>query len=219
MHIPDGYLDPTIIAITWAVTIPFLIFAWKETKQTYNHSIAPTLAITSALVFVVQMINFPIAGGTTVHVLGVTLLAVILGPFPAMLSMTMVLLMQAFFFADGGLLAFGANALNMAVIGSLSFFIVKLLTRKTSSNKQFASSVFIASWVAALLTALATGLELGFSKAFAGGVMLTVPSMVSVYAIEGLVEAVITTALVTSLQRLQPAVMMGLKLLRGSEKL
>jgi cobalt/nickel transport system permease protein len=219
MHIPDGYLDPTIIAITWAVTIPFLIFAWKKTKQTYSHSIAPTLAITSALVFVVQMINFPIAGGTTVHVLGVTLLAVILGPFPAMLSMTMVLLMQAFFFADGGLLAFGANALNMAVIGSLSFFIVKLLTRKTSSNKQFASSVFIASWVAALLTALATGLELGFSKAFAGGVMLTVPSMVSVYAIEGLVEAVITTALVTSLQRLQPAVMMGLKLLRGSEKL
>jgi cobalt/nickel transport system permease protein len=133
--------------------------------------------------------------------------------------MTMVLLMQAFFFADGGLLAFGANAFNMAIIGSLTFYIVKVLTRKNSGITRFASSVFIASWVAAILTALATGLELGFSTWFAGGVMLTLPSMVSAYALEGLIEAVITTTLVTSLLRLQPTLMMGLKLLRGNERI
>ena len=224
MHILDGYLDPAIIAVTWAIAIPFLIFAWKKTKSTYSHSIAATLAIMSAMIFAAQMITFPVAGGTSVHVLGGTLLAVVLGPYPAMLSMTIVLLMQAFMFGDGGLLAFGANAVNMAVIGGLSFFLVRLLARKSASGSRFASSVFIATWASAILTALATGLEIGFSKSFVsfggtGGIMLTVPSMVSVYVVAGFVEAVVTTALVTSLQRLQPAVMMGLKLLRGSEKL
>jgi len=216
MHIPDGYLDPAIIAITWAVTIPFLIFAWKKTKTTYNHATAATLAVSSALVFVVQLINFPVAGGaSSVHILGGTFLAIILGPFAAMLSMTTVLMMQAFFFADGGLLAFGANAFNMAVIGGLSFFIVQLLMKKSAGRSRFASSVLIASWSATVLTALLTGLELGFSSAFAaaGGITLTVPTMFSVYVVAGLVEAVLTAGLAVSLRQWQPGVVLGLKLL------
>jgi cobalt/nickel transport system permease protein len=222
MHIPDGYLDPAVIAVTWAATIPFLIFAWKKTKTTYNQTTAATIAISSALVFVAQMINFPVAGGaSSVHILGGTLLAVILGPYAAMLSMTTVLTMQAFFFADGGLLAFGANAFNMAVIGGLSFFIVQFLMRNSNGKSRFASSVFIASWSATVLTALLTGLELGFSITFAaaGGIALTVPTMFSVYAAAGLVEAVITAGLATALQQLQPGTVLGLKLLGGREKL
>ncbi len=220
MHIPDGMLDPAIIIVMWAVATPFLVFAWKKTKNTYSNSIAATLAISSALIFVAQMINFPVTGGTSVHVLGGTLLAVILGPYPAMLSMTLVLLMQALIFADGGISALGANAFNMAVISGLSFFVVKLLTRNSTNNGRFTSSIFIVSWLSAILTALATGLEIGFSQTFAnaGGIRLTVPSMISVYTIEGLVEAVITAALVSSLLRLQPMGVTGLALLRGIEK-
>ncbi len=222
MHISDGYLDPAIIAITWAATIPFLIFAWKKTKNTYNHTTAATLAISSALVFVAQMINFPVAAGaSSVHILGGTLLAVILGPYAAMLSLTTVLMIQTFLFGDGGLLAFGANAFNMAVIGGLSFFIVQFLLRRTPGKGRFASSVFIATWSGAVITALLTGLELGFSSAFAGagGITLTVPTMFSLYAIEGLVEAVVTTGLAASLQFLLPQTIVGFKLLGVSEKL
>ena len=229
MHINDGifnlinpvtngvsFPDVAVLSVTWAITIPFLVFAWKKTKSLGNHTLTATLSISSALVFVAQLINFPVVGGTTVHVLGATLLAMILGPFAAMLSMTIVLLMQAFFFADGGLLAFGANTLNMAVIGGLSFFFVKFFAGKSVDGSRLAISVFAASWVASILTALATGFEVGFSSTFinGGGIALTVPSMVGIYAMEGLVEAVVTTALVTSLVRLQPRFMVGLDMLR-----
>ena len=238
MHIPDGFLipinpathtvnvaDTAVLVATWAITVPFLVFAWKKTKSTYSTKFASTLAILSALVFVVQMLTFPVAGGTSVHILGGTLLAVILGPYAGMLSMTMVLGMQAFFFADGGLLAFGANALNMAVIGSLSFFFVKLLAGKSSSGKRFASSVFIATFTSAILTAILTGVEIGVSQAFAssGGVLVTVPTMLSVYAVEGLVEATLTsfvaTGLMVALPRFQSTALAGIHMLKGKDAL
>jgi cobalt/nickel transport system permease protein len=221
MHIPDGILDPSIIAIMWIVTIPFLLWSWKKTEATYSRSLIAPLAICSAFIFVVQMINFPIAGGTTGHLLGGTLISVILGPYAAILSLTIVLIMQALFFADGGLLAFGANVFNMAVIGGLSFFLVKLLTRKSKSFGRFASSIFIASFLSSILTALATGLEVGFSQTFSnvGGIILTVPSMVSVYAVLGVIEGAVTTALASSLQRFQATAMVGLEVLKGKVKI
>jgi cobalt/nickel transport system permease protein len=237
MHISDGIFNPinpithtvnvadvTVLIVTWAITVPFLVFAWKKTKANYNSSITSTLAILSALVFVVQMLTFPVAGGTSVHVLGGTLLAVVLGPFPAMLSMSMVLLMQAFFFGDGGFLAFGANALNMAIIGGLSFYIVKLMTRNSKGKSSIATGVFIATLSSALLCALATGLEIGVSSTFtnAGGIMVTVPTMVGLYSVAGTVEAGITSLIVTALAisfpRLQSIVVPGMKMLRGSDK-
>jgi cobalt/nickel transport system permease protein len=233
MHINDGLLipinpithtinaaDTTILIITWAITIPFIALAWKKTQSAYSNRFAATLAVLSSLTFVVQMLTFPAAGGTSVHILGGTLLAIVLGPYAGMLSMTMVLGMQAFFFADGGLLAFGANALNMAVIGSLSFFLVKFFIGKSNSNKRFASSVFVATFTSAILTAVLTGLEIGLSQAFvnSGGIMLTVPTMLSLYSIEGLVEAsltsVVATALLSTLPQLQYSSLNGLSLLR-----
>jgi cobalt/nickel transport system permease protein len=229
MHIPDGLLNPvnpathawnvadvTVLLVSWAIVIPFLVFAWRKTKQTYSAGFTATLAIMSALVFVVQMLTFPVAGGTSVHILGGTLLAVVLGPYAGMLSMTMVLGMQAVFFGDGGLLAFGANALNMAVIGSLGFFLVKGFMGKSGGTKRFAQSLFAATFISAVLTALLTGVEIGVSSAFtnAGGLAVTVPAMLSVYSVEGLVEAAITglvgTALMASLPHMQGLSVNGL---------
>ena len=220
MHIPDGFLNPATAVLMYAVAIAFLAWSWKKVKATYPSSFVALLAISSAFVFAAQMINFPIVGGTSGHLVGGTFLAVLLGPYAAMLSMTIVLLMQALFFADGGLLAFGANVFNMAIIGGLSFFLIRLLTRNSNSSGRFASSVFAASWFSVVLGSLACALEIGVSETFAnaGGIMVTVPAMLFWHVIIGLGEAAITTTLLTSLQRLQPAVMGGLALLKVKVK-
>src|SRR3990170_3589758 len=220
MHIPDGFLDPAVAILMFAVAVGFLAWSWKKVQATYSRCFVSLLAISSALVFAAQMINFPIFFGTSGHLVGGTFLAVLLGPYAAMLSMTIVLMMQAFFFADGGIIAFGANVFNMAVIGALSIFIVKFLTRKSKSTRRFASSVFIASWLSVVVGSLAAAVEIGISPAFAdaGGVMVTIPAMLFWHVIIGLGEGAITTTLIMSLQRLQPAVMGSLTLLKGKVK-
>jgi cobalt/nickel transport system permease protein len=201
----------------WILSIAFLAWSWKKAKATYNRSITALLAISSAFVFAAQMINFPIAFGTSGHLVGGVFLAVLLGPYAAMLSMTIVLLMQAFFFADGGLLAFGMNAFNMAVIGGLSFFLIKLFTRNSSSRNRLIPSVFAASWLSVMAGALLAAIEI--SPAFAGGILVTVPSMLFYHAIIGLGEGAITAVLISSIKRMQPTIMGGLMLLKEKTKL
>jgi cobalt/nickel transport system permease protein len=221
MHIPDGLITnaasiATAVAM-WMASLAFLAWSWKKAKVSYSRSITALLAISSAFVFAAQMINFPIAFGTSGHLVGGTFLAVLLGPYAAMLSMTIVLLMQAFFFADGGILAFGMNAFNMAVIGGLSFFLIKLFTKGDTGNRRFIPSVFVASWLSVMVGALVAALEV--SPAFAGSVLVTVPSMLFYHAIIGLGEGAITAVLTSSIQRVQPAIMGGLTLLKEKTKL
>ncbi len=220
MHIPDGYISPVTATAMFVISIVFLTWAWKKVKAEYPQSFVALLAISSAFVFAAQMINFPIVYGTSGHLVGGTFLAILLGPYAAMLSMTIVLLMQAFFFADGGLIAFGANVFNMAIIGASSFFIVKLLTRKSASPRRFASSVFLASWLSVVISALACAIEIGFSPAFAGagGITVTLPAMLFWHIFIGLGEGAITTTLVMSLQKIQPTIVGGLNLMRGKIK-
>ena len=223
MHIPDGLIatnQPTSLTITvgmWIISIAFLAWSWKKAKATYSRSITSLLAISSAFVFAAQMINFPIAFGTSGHLVGGTFLAMLLGPYAAMLSMTIVLLMQAFIFADGGILAFGMNAFNMAIIGGLSFFLVKLFTRGQNGSKRLIPSVFAASWLSVMTGALLAALEI--SPAFAGGVAVTVPSMLAYHALIGLGEGAITTVLISSIQRMQPAIIGGLSMLKEKTRL
>lgn len=216
MHIPDGFISPEIAVFTWIITIGFLAWSWKKAKSAYTQSLAPLLAVSSAFVFVAQMLNFPIVYGTSGHLVGGTFLAVVLGPYAAILSMTIVLLMQALFFADGGMFTLGANIFNMAVIGGLSFFLVKLLSGKDGKNKRFYLSVFAASWLSVVLGALACALEIGFSPIFseAGGIAVTVPAMLFWHVLIGLGEAAITTTFITQLYRLQPTVLNGLTFMR-----
>ena len=223
MHIPDGLIatnNPTSVSVAilmWIASIAFLAWSRKKAKTTYFRGVTALLAISSAFVFAAQMINFPIAFGTSGHLVGGTFLAVLLGPYAAMLSMTIVLLMQAFFFADGGILAFGMNAFNMAVIGGLSFFLIKLLTRGQGGSRRLIPSVFAASWISVMIGSLVAALEV--SPAFAGGVMVTVPSMLFYHAIIGLGEGAITAVLISSIQRMQPAIMGGLSMLKEMTRL
>jgi cobalt/nickel transport system permease protein len=221
MHISDGLiLNSTSIVlaiIMWALSIGILAWSWKKAQQTYTRSLAALLAILSAFVFAAQMINFPIAFGTSGHLVGGTFLAVLLGPFAAILSMTLVVGMQALFFADGGIVAFGMNLFNMAIIGGLSYFLIKLLTKNNKSQKWFISSVFISSWSSVMIGALITSFEI--APAFTGGLAVTLPSMMLLHGIIGIGEGAITTVLVTSIQRLNPTIIGGLALLKERKTL
>ena len=220
MHIPDGFLSPAIAIAMLAVAFPFLAWSWRKVQATHSSSYAAVLAISSAFVFASQMINYPIAFGTSGHLVGGTFLAVLLGPYAGMLSMTIVLMMQALFFADGGLLSFGANVFNMAIVGASSFFIVKLLTRNSRGSGRFVSAVFVASWLSVFVGALACALEVGFSPIFAnaGGILVTIPSMLFWHAIIGIGEGAITVALLTSIRRFNPSLLGGLTLLKTKVK-
>ncbi len=221
MHIPDGLItDPssvTLAIIMWIVSLAILAWSWRKAKSTYTRSITALLAIASAFVFVAQMINFPIILGTSGHLVGGTFLAVLLGPYAAMLSMSIVLVMQALFFADGGIIAFGMNLFNMAIVGGLSFFLIKLLNRKSSNPKRFAASVFAASWGSVMIGAVIAAFEV--APAFPGGISVTLPAMVFFHAVIGVGEGAITTVLVTTVQRFNPAIMNGLTLLKGRIKI
>ena len=217
MHISDGLIfnntSIVLAIIMWFLSIGILAWSWKKAQQTYTRSITALLAISSAFVFAAQMINFPIAFGSSGHLVGGTFLAVLLGPYAAILSMTLVLGMQALFFADGGIVAFGMNMFNMAIIGGLSYFLIKAFTRKNNSQKWFISSVFIASWISVMLGAVITSFEI--APAFSGGLAVTLPSMLLLHGIIGVGEGAITTVLVTSIQRLNPTILGGLSLLKG----
>jgi len=216
MHIPDGFLSPEIAAFMWIISAGMLSWAWRKAKSTYAHSLTSLLAISSAFVFIAQMINFPITYGTSGHLVGGTFLSIILGPYTAILSMTIVLLMQALFFADGGIFALGANIFNMAIIGGLSFFILKLISGENTSSKRFHFGVFAASWLSVVIGALACGLEIGLSPIFseAGGLIVTVPAMLFWHALIGLGEAAITTIIMSQLYKIRPTLLSGLNLMR-----
>jgi cobalt/nickel transport system permease protein len=217
MHIPDGFLSPLIFTLMYALSLPIIILCWKKSKKYYSQSFTPLLAISSAFVFAAQMINFPITYGTSGHLVGGTFLSIILGPYAAVLSMTIVLLMQAFFFADGGLLAFGANAFNLAIIGGLSFFIIKLLVKNPKNKKILFTGVFIASWLSVILGALSCSLQIGFSLIIPQGILYTIPTMLGIHAIIGVGEGIITATLASQLHRIQPGILRGLSILRGGK--
>ncbi|MFQ6075940.1 MAG: energy-coupling factor ABC transporter permease [Candidatus Bathyarchaeia archaeon] len=217
MHIPDGFLDPHLCVLMYIISLVFLAWAWRGVRRAFPRSFVPVIAVSSAFVFVGQMLNFPIVYGTSGHLVGGTFLATLLGPHAAIISMSIVLMIQAIFFADGGIFTFGANIFNMAVIGGLSFYILRLLSASSSSQKRFSAGVFMASWLSVVLGALACAIQIGISSIFAsaGGMMVTVPAMLYWHIIIGVGEATITALFTSQLLRVNPTVLHGLSILRG----
>ncbi len=182
-------------------------------KKNYPRSIIPLIAVVSALLLVVQIAEFPVAGGgSTWHFLGGATVSMVLGPFAGIISMTITLIVQASL-GDGGLTSFGANVFNMAVIGALSFFIVKACLSRGFSTRKLALSMFVASFVSNVCTALAVGVEIGLFPMVGnlGGITVTVPSMMVWYIPTGVIEGVVASALVVSLSNLRGVKLFGLE--------
>jgi cobalt/nickel transport system permease protein len=220
MHIPDGILNINACIVMFFVAACFAVWAWHGIKKNHPRYIIPLIAVVSALLIVIQLVEFPVAGGgSTWHFLGGTAVSMILGPFAGIISMTMTLVIQAFAFGDGGLTSFGANVFNMAVIGALSFFIVKALLIRGFTFKRLALGMFVASLISNVCTALAVGLEIGLFPMVGtlGGVGVTVTSMMVWYVPTGVIEGLVSSALIVSLARLGGVRLFGLELCRGKK--
>ena len=204
LHIPDGFLSNEVAAITAVLAIAALAIALRVADRGLDDSRVPLLGLVAAFIFAAQMLNFPIAGGTSGHFLGATLAAVLLGPWLACLVMAVVLITQCFAFADGGVSALGANILNMGILGALlAGYAVKGARQVLPHTKvAFLGTVGVVSWVAVMIGAGATSLELAISGTIPLGTALT--AMLGVHALIGIGEAAITVAAVAAVLAARP---------------
>src|SRR6202046_4467800 len=133
MHIPDGYLSPTSCAVLYAGSAPFWFVALRRVRKALHTRLVPLISLFSAFCFLIMMFNLPLPGGTTGHAVGIGLAAVVLGPWAAMLAVSVAIVIQALFFGDGGITAIGANCFNMAIVGALvSYAVYRLLAGRSA---------------------------------------------------------------------------------------
>jgi len=190
MHIPNGFLDAKTIAVTSAASAGILTVSLKKTKAYLEDKQIPLISVVAAFVFAAQMLNFPIAAGTSGHFLGAVFAAILLGPWEAFLVMTLVLSIQCFVFQDGGLTALGANIFNMGVVGVFAGFLIYFFLRRLKIKLSI--SAFIASWASVVMAAGITALELAISGTTP--LIQSLTAMVSFHCLIGLGEGFITVA-------------------------
>jgi cobalt/nickel transport system permease protein len=201
MHIPDGFLS-TDVALACAVPAVVAVgVGLRKASTDLDERRVPLLGVTAAFVFAAQMLNFPVAGGTSGHFLGAALAAILLGPWLACLTMAVVLGVQAFVFADGGITALGANVLNMGVIGALVVGGIMHHARRLAPQA-IVPITAIGAWLAVMLGATATSLELAISGTVPLGTVL--PAMLGTHAVIGVGEAIITVAAVSAVLSTRP---------------
>lgn len=218
MHIPDGYLSPETALAAYAVAVPVWLRATAKVKKLLVGRTVPLVALFAAFSFIIMMFNVPLPGGTTGHAIATTLTAVVLGPWAAVLTVSIALIIQALFFGDGGILALGANVLNMAIIsGFVGYALYRWLSADTPlTSPRRAVAAAIASYVGINAAALATALELGLQPLlfhdavgralyFPYGLDVSIPSMLLGHlTVAGGVEAIATGLVVSWLQRTEP---------------
>ena len=194
MHIPDGFVDVQTSAIFAGLAAGGVAASLKGARSQLDEKSAPLAGLTAVFIFAVQMLNFPVVAGTSGHLLGGALAAVLVGPWAATLALTVVLVMQAFLFADGGLSALGLNVFNMSIIGVWVGYAVFLLVKKILPRSK--ASIVIASAIGALLSVPAAAL--GFTLQYAMGANATfsvstvLGAMVGTHVLIGIGEALIT---------------------------
>ena len=203
MHIPDGFIDLKTAVSTAVVSAGGLAVAIYKVKSYFKAKVIALMGIISALIFALQMINFPILGGTSGHLLGGALAAIVLGPHAGAIIIAVVLIVQAFIFMDGGVIALGANIFNMAIIGVYGSYLIYWLIGKISKKRTiFLISVAVASWLSVVIASFFAALELGISGTYAMGI--TLKAMVGVHSIIGIGEAVITVAIIAFINKIRP---------------
>jgi cobalt/nickel transport system permease protein len=201
LHIPDGFLSIVVSIICWAITIATLGFAISKTNKALGEKQVPLMGVMAAFIFAAQMINFPVAGGTSGHLLGGALAAIVLGPWAAMLVMTAVVAVQGLLFQDGGLLVMGANILNMGLITAVIGYGLYRSTANQSKKVKLAVAG-VAAWLSVMAGALLTSIQLWLSGT--SQLQIVIPAMLGVHAVIGLGEAVITVAALTFIFQTRP---------------
>ncbi|MFA5867275.1 MAG: cobalt transporter CbiM [Actinomycetota bacterium] len=215
MHIPDGYLSPQTSAAMFAAAAPFWYTAFRKIRKTFEARRIPLLAIAAAFTFIVMMFNVPLPGGTTGHAVGSALVAIVLGPWAAVIAVSVALVVQAIFFGDGGILAIGANCFNMAIVlPFVSYYLYRWLIGFKAIEGRFKwLAAGIAGYVGLNVAALCTAIEFGIQPALfhtANGAALYAPyplnvaipaMMIPHLLVAGIVEAVTTGGILLYLEK------------------
>ena len=217
MHIPDNYLSPSTCAVIGAVMVPVWAISIKKVKREITAAKIPLLGIGAAFSFLLMMFNVPLPGGTTGHAVGGALLAILMGPFSACISITVALVIQALFFGDGGILSLAVNCFNMAfVFPMLGYFIYKFIKDRTKSQKGEIIAVAVSSYIGINIAALCAAIEFGiqpilFKSASGQPLYSPYPLSVSIPAmliphllIAGLVEVIFTVAIFEFIKKVSP---------------
>lgn len=221
MHIPDGYLGPVTYGGLWAVMAPVWYFCSRKVRNTLKVSEVPLLALGAAVSFVIMMFNIPF-GVTTGHATGAVLLAIVLGPWAAVIALSIALAIQAFLFGDGGITALGANCFNIAFSGTMTGYLVFKLLAGKNRGKRFIMAAGIGGYVGINLSGLLAAFELGLQQLLHRApdgrplyspfpLSVTLPSvMVGHLTLFGLVEAVFTVLSLAYIIKSHPELVRGL---------
>ena len=221
MHIPDGYLSPITCAVLYAASAPFWWFALRRVKRLLNTKLVPLLSVFAAFSFVIMMFNIPLPGGTTGHAVGVGIAAIVLGMWGSMLAISVALLIQALFFGDGGITAFGANCFNMAIVGSLVASAVyrTVANRAAITSTRRVVAAALAGYAAINAAAFCASIEFGIQPLLfqdASGAPLYAPYPLSIaipammighITVAGLAELITAGGVVAYLQRSDPSLL------------
>lgn len=195
MHIPDGFLDAKTLVVTNLFSLGWLYVAVKKVNRHFAAQKIPLMGVLASFVFVAQMLAFPVIGGTSAHITGAVLLAVILGPYSGLVIMATILLLQALLFQHGGILTFGANLLNLGIIGGLLGYAIYSIRRSFLSAS-------LAAFFTVVLGAICAALELAFSGRLP--LRVAVLSMGGANMIVGIIEGFVTFAILQVIEKVRP---------------
>jgi len=211
MHIPDGLLDPITTIVLWIVTIAIMILGYfrmgKMFEKEDSEKMIPYIGVLAAIIFAFQFVNYPVPGGTSGHLVGGTLVAIILGPWASVIVLFLILVIQSLF-GDGGITALGANTFNMGIIGGIvGFYLVMIFVRllnNTSLKKELKVTIAtaIGSYIAIVLASFICGIEIGISGTIP--IEIAIPAMVFWHILIGIGEAIISALIVFYIYKTKP---------------
>ena len=218
MHIPDGFLDLKTCVAADVLAVGALAVALRGARRSLPPSRVPLLGLAAAFVFAGQMLNFPVAGGTSGHLVGSVLAATLLGPGGAVIALTAVLIVQCFLFADGGVLALGANVFNMGVVGALvGYAVYRAAWRSLGGGLRGAvAAAAFAAWMSTVLAAACCAGELAASGTVPWATAF--PAMAGVHMLIGVGEAVITALVLVAVGRSHPELLHAPERTTASER-
>jgi cobalt/nickel transport system permease protein len=220
MHIPDGYLSPQTYAPLYAVSISFWALALRRIKGELSNKHIPYIAMAAAFSFLIQMFNIPVPGGTTGHAVGAAIIAILLGPWVAVLAISVVLIIQAIIFGDGGITAVGANCFNMAVVMPfVSYWTFILIKGRKNEGKRFYIAAFMAGYIGLSIASVVTAIEFGIQPLIAAGadgkplyspypLSIAIPAMaVEHLALFSIIEGIVTVMILKYFTKNEPGLL------------
>lgn len=203
MHIPDGFLAVNTWAPAWLISLGGIGYCLKRVALVLKDRMVPLMGVMAAFIFAAQMLNFPVMGGTSGHLLGGVLAAVLLGPYAGAIVIAVVLTAQCLIFQDGGLTALGANIFNMSFVGAMGgYFIYNIIRKIIGGNIGIIVGAAIAAWASVVVASSVCAVELAISGT--SPLKVALPAMAGVHTLIGIGEAIITCLVISFVLKVRP---------------